>query len=179
MRISDWSSDVCSSDLKGIKAARHGLQYLLWRTGLLTSNVIESGAFVDTNGSGRPDIQIHVTPRLVGDFDRAPPPGHGITLNPCILRPTSRGTVKLRSADPKDSPMLVANNLTKREDVETLMRGLRLSRRILRAPALAAVVDSEILPSTDEHISDSDLEQIGRKVRSEEHTSELQSLMRN
>src|SRR3546814_2354767 len=91
MRISDWSSDVCSSDLKGIKAARHGLQYLLWRTGLLTSNVIESGAFVDTNGSGRPDIQIHVTPRLVGDFDRAPPPGHGITLNPCILRPTSRG----------------------------------------------------------------------------------------
>src|SRR3546814_14101976 len=87
MRISDWSSDVCSSDLKGIKAARHGLQYLLWRTGLLTSNVIESGAFVDTNGSGRPDNQIHVTPRLVGDFDREPPPRHGTTHNPCILRP--------------------------------------------------------------------------------------------
>src|SRR3546814_1444848 len=102
------------------------------------------------------DHQIHVTPRLVGDFDRAPPPGHGITLNPCILRPTSRGTVKLRSADPKDSPMLVANNLTTREDVETLMRGLRLSRRILRAPALAAVVARE---------------------RLEEHTSELQSLL--
>src|SRR3546814_6825945 len=120
MRISDWSSDVCSSDLKGIKAARHGLQYLLWRTGLLTSNVIESGAFVDTNGSGRPDIQIHVTPRLVGDFDRAPPPGHGITLNPCILRPTSRGTVKLRSADPKDSPMLRSEEHT--SELQSLMR---------------------------------------------------------
>src|SRR3546814_18737909 len=60
--------------------------------------------------------------------------------------------------------MLVANNLTTREDVETLMRGLRLSRRILRAPALAAVVDREILPSPDEHISDSDLEHHARKV---------------
>src|SRR3546814_8773132 len=83
--------------------------------------------------------------------------------------------------------MLVANNLTTREDVETLMRGLRLSRRILRAPALAAVVDREILPSPDEHISDSDLEHHARKVaktvyhpscRSEAHTSEIQSLMR-
>src|SRR3546814_9687299 len=44
------------------------------------------------------------------------------------------------------------------------MRGLRLSRRILRAPALAAVVDREILPSPDEHISDSDLEHHARKV---------------
>ncbi len=87
---------------RGIQAARHGLQYLMWRTGLLSSNIIESGGFVDTSGGGRPDIQIHVTPRLVGDFDREPPPGHGITINPCILRPSSRGTVKLRSADPRD-----------------------------------------------------------------------------
>ncbi|EJL30476.1 GMC family oxidoreductase [Novosphingobium sp. AP12] len=150
---------------KGVKAARHGLQYLMWRTGLLTSNVIESGAFVDTTGKGgRPDVQLHVTPRLVGDFDREPPAGHGLTINPCILRPTSRGTVKLRSADPNDQAMIVANNLTTREDVETMVRGLKLSRRILRAPALASIVEREILPSEDEHISDADLELHARTV---------------
>ena len=149
---------------KGFKAARHGLQYLMWRTGLLTSNVIESGAFVDTSGCGRPDIQIHVTPRLVGDFDREPPSGHGITINPCILRPTSRGTVRLRSADPGDSPVLVANNLASREDVDTIVRGLKLSRRILRAPALAALVEREILPSPEDHISDAEIEHHARKV---------------
>lgn len=149
---------------KGIRAARHGLQYLLWRTGLLTSNVIESGGFIDTDGSGRPDVQIHVTPRLVGDFDREPPPGHGITINPCILRPTSRGTVTLRSADPADPPVVVANNLTTREDIDTIVRGLKVSRRILRAPALAGLIESELLPSADEHITDADLEEHARRV---------------
>lgn len=149
---------------RGLKAVRHGLQYALLRSGLLTSNVIESGAFVDTTGGGRPDIQIHVTPRLVGDFDRDPPPGHGITLNPCILRPASRGTVKLRSADPADAPVIVSNNLVSHADVATLIRGLRLCRRILRSPAMAELVEGEILPSPDEEISDAELERHARKL---------------
>lgn len=147
---------------RGMKAVRHALQYLLWRKGLLASNVIEAGAFADTSGAGRPDVQIHVVPSLVGDFDRAPPPGHGISINPCILRPASRGSVRLRSGDPHDPPRVVANNLTAREDVETIIRGLKLCRRILRAPALAALVEHEILPSAEEHVSDRDLEHHAR-----------------
>ena len=131
---------------RGLKAARHGLQYLLSRTGLLTSNVIEVGGFVDTAGTGRPDVQIHVVPTLVGDADRLPPQRHGMSLNPCCLRPTSRGTVGLRSADPDALPVIRANNLTTREDVETLMRGVQLCRELLRAPALAALVSEEIAP---------------------------------
>jgi choline dehydrogenase-like flavoprotein len=147
---------------RGVRAVRHGLEYLMWRTGLLTSNVIEAGAFADTTGDGRPDIQIHFVPSLVGDFDRAPPPGHGITINPCILRPASRGTVKLRSALPQDPPMVIANNLTAPGDIETIVRGLKLSRRILRAPAMSALLESEILPSAEEQVADADLEHHAR-----------------
>ena len=91
------------------------------RNGLLSSNVIESGGFIDTSGAGRPDVQIHVTPTLVGDVDREPLPGHGITINPCILRPTSRGTVRLRSSNPHDPVVLNANNLSTKEDIDTAL----------------------------------------------------------
>ena len=54
-----------------VKAARHFLQYKLFRTGLLCSNIVEAGAFIDTTGSGRSDIQIHFIPQLLGDPPRA------------------------------------------------------------------------------------------------------------
>jgi choline dehydrogenase-like flavoprotein len=149
---------------KGLNAARNGLHYLLARSGLLSSNIVECGAFVDTGGAGRPDVQIHFTPTLVGDMDRAPPPGHGVTVNPCILRPTSRGTVRLRSADPRDPALLRANALATREDVETLVRGVTLARRILRAPSLAKVIAREILPSADDDVADAALEAHARAL---------------
>jgi choline dehydrogenase-like flavoprotein len=157
------NSSLLGAD-KGLAAIRHGLQYLLSRAGLLTSNIVESGAFVDTLGTGRPDIQLHMTPTLVGDIDRKPPEGHGITINPCILRPTSRGTVRLRSRNPADPVVLKANNLTTRDDVDTLLRGIKLSRRILRAPSLAKVVAREIAPSEAEQTTDEVLEAHMRRV---------------
>ncbi|HSW22285.1 MAG TPA: GMC family oxidoreductase N-terminal domain-containing protein [Burkholderiaceae bacterium] len=134
---------------KGWRAARHGLQYLFARSGLLSSNVIECGGFVDTTGGGRPDVQIHVTPALVGDADRKPMPGHGMTVTPCILRPHSRGRVALRSARPEDPVKLSAAVLAAQEDVDTLVRGIKLVRRILRAPSLQALGIAEMAPGAD------------------------------
>ena len=94
---------------KGLSAARHMAQYILTKTGLLTSTVVECGGFADVSGTGQPDIQFHVLPALVGFIDRAPEAGHGISIGPCILRPKSRGTVKLRSANPKDSALFKSN----------------------------------------------------------------------
>jgi choline dehydrogenase-like flavoprotein len=131
---------------KGIRALRHGAQYFLFRSGLLTSNVVESGGFVDTLGTGRPDVQFHVLPVLVGDVGREPLEGHGISINPCFLRPKSRGTVKLRSRDASAPIIFDPNYLTAQEDVDTLVRGVKLARKILRAPALAALVEKELLP---------------------------------
>jgi choline dehydrogenase-like flavoprotein len=131
---------------KGLRAVCHGLQYMLTRSGLLTSNVIEAGGFVDTTGAGRPDVQIHMVPTLVGDADRLPPQRHGLSLNPCCLRPTSRGTIGLRSSDPDALPVIRANNLTTRQDIETLMRGVQLCRDLLKRPALASIVSEELAP---------------------------------
>ncbi len=139
---------------KGLAALSHGAQWLLWRSGLLTSNVVECGGFVDTSGSGRPDIQFHVLPVLVGDVDRAPIDGHGMTLNPCFLHPKSRGTVRLRSADAQAPILFDGGYLGAQEDVDTLVRGVKLARRILRAPSLQKLVSEELAPSREEAVSD-------------------------
>ena len=131
---------------KGLRAASHMLQYLLTKTGLLTSTVVESGGFVDTAGTGEPDIQFHVLPTFVGFADRPPDPGHGISIGPCVLRPQSRGSVRLRSPDPADRALFVANALAESADVETLVRGVELGIRISEAPSLARLVKRRVLP---------------------------------
>ena len=152
---------------RGLKALKHALQWALCRTGLLTSNVVESGGFFDTTGGERPDIQFHVLPTLVGDVGREPLSGHGLSINPCLLRPKSRGSVKLRNADPASPILFDSGALSDASDVETLVRGVKLARRILRAPSLDAVVSNEIKPSAQYELSDSELE---KHVRSHAKT---------
>ena len=131
---------------KGLNGARHMLQYLLTRTGLLSSNVVASGGFVDTAGTGAPDIQFHVLPTFIGFAERPDEPGHGISIGPCFLRPQSRGTVKLRSANPKDPALFNANSLSAPADLETLVRGVELAIKIAEQPALKNITRRRALP---------------------------------
>lgn len=131
---------------KGLKATLHMLRYLASHRGLLASNVVEAGGFADTSGSGQPDIQFHVLPVLVGFADRAPESGHGLSIGPCFLRPHSRGTVKLRSANPADKALFHANALSAPADIAALKRGVRLAVKILEQPALARLVKRRVLP---------------------------------
>lgn len=143
---------------RGLTALRHGLQWLAFRSGLLSSNVVECGGFVDTSACGRPDLQFHVLPVLVGDVDREPLPGHGISINPCFLRPRSRGSVALRSADPMAALVFDGGYLREQADLDTLVRGLRLARRILRAPSMRKLVSEELAPQREEVADDALLE---------------------
>lgn len=131
---------------KGIKAALHMARYMLTKQGLLASNVVESGGFVDTAGTGQPDIQFHVLPVLVGFADRDPEPGHGLSIGPCFLRPRSRGSIRIKSADPKETAIFNANALSDPADIETLVRGVEIAIRILEAPSLAKIVKRRVLP---------------------------------
>ncbi|MGO7300679.1 GMC family oxidoreductase [Rhizobium ruizarguesonis] len=130
----------------GIRAAGHMARYLLSHRGLLSSNVVECGGFVDTAGTGQPDVQFHVLPVLVGFVDRDPEPGHGLSIGPCYLRPRSRGTIRLRSADPNDKAEFDANLLSDPADLDTLVRGVETAIRILDAPALAKLIKRRVLP---------------------------------
>ncbi|MBR7520618.1 GMC family oxidoreductase [Pseudomonas juntendi] len=149
---------------RGLRALGHGLKYLATRRGLLSSNVVESGAFVDATGCGRPDVQFHVVPALVGDIDRLPPAGHGISVNPCALRPRSRGRLRLKSADPLADVALTANYLSHPEDMRTLVAGIKLARKILRAPALAGVVERMLMLPEHDDVPDSVFEDYVRTV---------------
>ncbi|MEE1923309.1 FAD-dependent oxidoreductase [Pseudomonas sp. 148P] len=149
---------------RGLRALGHGLKYLASRKGLLSSNVVESGAFVDATGCGRPDVQFHVVPALVGDIDRLPPEGHGVSINPCALRPRSRGRLRLKSADPLDEVALNANYLSDPEDMKTMVAGVKMARRILRAPALAAVVEGMLMLPDEDDVPDAVFEDYVRKV---------------
>ena len=148
---------------RGFRAVANGLQYLFNRSGLLSSNVVETGGFIDTSGCGRPDIQFHVTPALVGDASRGQMDGHGVSINPCILRPEARGRVSLRSSKVDDPIVFVGNNLTKKADVDTLVRGIKLGRKILAAPAMKALGFRELGPG-DAAQSDEAIEKYGRSI---------------
>ena len=148
---------------KGLKALKHGLQWEWFKTGLLTSNVVECGGFVDTAGTGRPDIQFHVLPVLAGDVDRPMPEVHGISIDPCFLRPKSRGRVRAASADAMAPAQFDGDYLSSPEDVDTLVRGLKLARRILRAPSMRKVIAEEMYPGPQEDMPDSELEQFVRQ----------------
>jgi choline dehydrogenase len=131
---------------KGLKGAVHMARYMLTRSGLLSSNVVESGGFVDTAGTGLPDVQFHVLPTFIGFADRKEEPGHGMAIGPCFLRPQSRGTVKLRSANPQDPALFNANSLSVPADLETLVRGVELAIRIAEQPALKSITVRRALP---------------------------------
>lgn len=131
---------------KGLTAVRHGLQWLMFKSGLLTSNIVESGGFVSTDGSGRPDIQFTTVAALTGDADRPALPGHGMSISPCNLRPKARGTVRIAGRDAMLPVRIDANVLGHPDDMATLVRGVRLARRILHSPSLAALLECELAP---------------------------------
>ncbi|MES2096575.1 MAG: GMC family oxidoreductase N-terminal domain-containing protein [Pseudomonadota bacterium] len=145
---------------KGLTAVRHGLQWLMFKSGLLTSNIVESGGFVSTDGSGRPDIQFTVVAALTGDADRPPLPGHGISISPCVLRPRARGSVRISGRDAAAPVRIHGNVLGHADDMATLVRGVRLARRILHSPSLAQLLDCELAPGhgPDDELSDAAIE---------------------
>ena len=120
-------------------AAWAGAQYLLFRSGPITSNVVEGGAFWFADETAPvPDLQFHF---LAGAGAEAgvpsvPPGSSGITLNSYTLRPKARGTVRLRSADPSATPVVDPNFLGHPNDLKISTEGVKISREIFSQPSL-------------------------------------------
>lgn len=124
------------------------LRYLITRSGPGVSNVAEAGAFVRTPRArdSRPDIQLHFVPAQLDDHGRNRLPGHGFTVHACVLRPVSRGEVKLRSSRPEDPPSIQARYLSEPGDLEGLLEGIRVSREIIAAQPFDELRGEEIYP---------------------------------
>lgn len=125
----------------GLPTAWRALRSLgTWRKaglGMLTSNVAEAGGFVRSSPDvDRPDLQFHFCIGLVDDHARKRHIKPGFALHVCVLRPKSRGTVSLAGTDPAAAPLIDPRYLFDPEDLDLLVKGARLSHRILQAPAL-------------------------------------------
>jgi choline dehydrogenase-like flavoprotein len=124
--------------------------------GPLTSNFAESGGFLRTReGLEAPDIQIHAIPILFPDAGAAEILIDGWAISACVLRPTSRGFVKLRSRIPTGKPRILHNYLVSDADRATMIAGVRRCLEIAEQPALRAVTESRIAPPAGD--SDGDL----------------------
>jgi choline dehydrogenase-like flavoprotein len=140
------STELVGLSLAGsLRLARELVRYVRERRGMLTSNFAEAGGFVKSEpGIERPDLQLHFVIGMVDNHNRTLHFGHGMSCHVCVLRPKSRGTVRLASADAREAPLIDPRFLAEPADLAGLMRGFKLVRRILDAPALAAFPSTEL-----------------------------------
>jgi choline dehydrogenase len=105
--------------------------------GPLTSNVGEAGGFLRTReGLPAPDVQFHALPVMFIDEGLEDPPDHGFVMSACVLKPESRGSVTLASADPTAKPVIRHNYYAAEADVRSMLGGVRALLELARQEAL-------------------------------------------
>jgi choline dehydrogenase-like flavoprotein len=147
-----------------------GLQYLLFKTGPVASTLFETGGFWYADPDARsPDIQLHLGlgSGIEAGVEQMKNPG--VTVNSAFLRPRSRGTVRLASADPAAAPLIDPNYWADPYDREMSLKGLRLAREILRQPALKPFVLAERLPGAGRESDEDLIEYAFRSCKTDHH----------
>lgn len=140
------------------------LRYIKDKSGPLASSVTESGGFIKSDDSIEvPDLQLHFVPLMFNDHGRdlAAMTKHGYSLHVCLLRPKSRGSLTLASADPLADPVIDYQFLTHEDDVKAMVSGVRKVREILAAPRFDEYRGVETFPGEDKQ-SDEELAQAVR-----------------
>lgn len=124
---------------------REGLRFRRERRGMLCSNFAEGGGFLKSRpGLEAPDFQLHFVVALVEDHARKLRLGHGLSCHVCLLRPRSRGWVRLRDADVRSAPVIDPAFFRDPQDLEDMVAGFKLTRRLLQAPSLAACLGEDL-----------------------------------
>jgi len=157
------------TDLFGLSGPglANGLRALLeWRrqrTGMLTTNFAEAGGFIrSAPDEPIPDLQLHFVVGKLVDHGRKTVFGHGYSCHVCLLRPRSRGTLRLASADPQVAPLIDPAFLQDPDDAARLVRGFKRMRALLQQPALAQHGGVESAVSAQAQ-SDAQIEQFVRQ----------------
>lgn len=157
------------NDLRMDKVTLGVMQAALFGSGFITTFPYEAGSFMKTSaGLEAPDLQTHFMPATEASANlhwslpllrkRENATNHGLTIRVGPLSPGSRGSISLRSADPSDPPLIRANYLAHRRDVDTTVAGVHLMREVVAQKAFAGVRGRELAPGpayqTDKQLAD-------------------------
>jgi choline dehydrogenase len=151
----------CTQPLSLLKAKSlpELLKYLIFKRGMLTSNVSEAAAFVSmTNQHAAPNMELQFAPVVFFEYGLTPPTEHGMTIGPTLLTPQSVGCMGLRSPDPRDQPLLDPRYLSdpERYDITAMIAGVRKAQAIFAAAPLQPYLGRSIMPeavlATDQEI---------------------------
>jgi len=136
--ISPSDSDTFGISARGtVKMAKGAYEWHKKRTGVIASSIAEAGAFLRSAADvSVPDIQLVFVVALVDDHGRKMHTSHGFSCHVEVLRPYSRGTVKLASADPRVAPKIDPNFLADERDLDLLVKGVQLQMDILQSNPL-------------------------------------------
>ncbi|MBV8034085.1 MAG: GMC family oxidoreductase N-terminal domain-containing protein [Pelomonas sp.] len=157
------SLDTFGLSLRGGLAFWRGMQrYRAERRGMLTSNFAEGGGFLRSSAEqSRPDIQLHFVVAAVEDHARKLRWGHGISCHVCLLRPRSRGSVRLAGRDASSAPLIDPAFFQHPDDMPQMVAGFKLTRALLEQPSLRAHWRTEMWST--ETRSDADIEALLRR----------------
>jgi len=135
--------------LAGIVRAVKGIfEWRNHRSGMLTTNFAEAGGFFKSQpDEAVPDLQLHFVIGKLVDHGRKAAFGHGFSCHVCVLRPKSRGSLKLASADPMAAPLIDPNFLGDPDDLQRLVRGFKFMRSLMNQSALASQGGRELASS--------------------------------
>jgi choline dehydrogenase-like flavoprotein len=132
-------TDLFGLSLAGVARMVRGLfEWRRSRSGPLTTNFAEAGGFIKSAPEESiPDLQLHFVVGKLVDHGRKTVLGHGYSCHVCLLRPRSRGTLRLASADPQVMPLIDPAFLQDPDDAARLVRGFKVMRELMQQPALA------------------------------------------
>jgi choline dehydrogenase len=125
--------------------------------GPLSSNIAEAGGFIRTRaGLEAPDCQFHCAPALFYEEGLGALVEHGVAFGPGVVKPTSRGSVMLRTANPYSKPRIQHNYLSTEDDRATIVAGVKIGLQIAAQPALQKYITGEFVApkpdATDEEL---------------------------
>ncbi|MEO4001306.1 GMC family oxidoreductase N-terminal domain-containing protein [Mesorhizobium sp. CAU 1732] len=130
-----------------------GMRYLLLRNGPLAMSMNQGGGFFRTDPAiARPNMQLYfqafstVLPRPGERPILSPDPWPGFSIGLSNCRPTSRGSIMIRTSDPNQHPKIVANAFSTNHDVDEMLAAVKFLRKLAATPALSKMIDEEVLP---------------------------------
>ena len=162
---------------KMIPSIIQGLRWFLFSDGMCASNHFDVIACIRSNHSvDYPDIQLCVSPIAVDDKTWKPIQEHAFQIHIGLMQTFSRGHVKLADLNPLSDPIISANYLSDKRDIQAILNGIKIVRDLIKAPSFKELCGDEIFPGIKKQSDDELTEEIKNHLNTQWHLSGTASM---